>query len=450
MKAFLAAFLVPAALLAAPGDFLLTKLKNPGPGQDPFYFPPTPNTVWTFNNVGVLTAKPISEIGGATTWGAITGTLSSQTDLVAALNLKSDLASPIFTGSPQAPTAAPGTNTTQLATTAFVQAAMGSMGDVVGPAGATNESVALFDGTTGKLLKSSGAFVFDTANVRSSISGANPAVTLTNTGDSSTSYLGTFGTIGQVQISYNRNPATGAISNGSRTSSYVSLVGNSGSGFIAFNSSNTNNTAPSEIARITGGGRLLIGSTSDSGDTLQVAGNLTVNAINSNSGNWTIAASNSLVWNGRARIVSPTASNIRLTNNAANNFGLLQFGGDTNLFPALKRSNAQLQVRLADDSGFGPLAASDLTLNKTITPAGTTGNATINNPTGSVNFPVSGASLVVTNSMVTVNSVIQCTVATNQDEVTQIIAVPAAGSFTMYPKPNLPDVEVKVFFSISN
>lgn len=39
-----------------------------------------------------------------------------------ALDLKSPLASPTFTGVPAAPTAAPGTNTTQLATTAFVDA----------------------------------------------------------------------------------------------------------------------------------------------------------------------------------------------------------------------------------------------------------------------------------------------------------------------------------------
>ncbi len=40
-----------------------------------------------------------------------------------ALNLKANIAGPTFTGSPAAPTAAPGTNTTQLATTAFVEAA---------------------------------------------------------------------------------------------------------------------------------------------------------------------------------------------------------------------------------------------------------------------------------------------------------------------------------------
>lgn len=54
-------------------------------------------------------------------WGAITGTLSDQTDLNTALGLKAALASPTFTGTPAAPTAAQGTNTTQLATTAFVQ-----------------------------------------------------------------------------------------------------------------------------------------------------------------------------------------------------------------------------------------------------------------------------------------------------------------------------------------
>lgn len=58
--------------------------------------------------------------GGGGTWGSITGTLSSQTDLQAALDLKAPLASPTFTGVPAAPTAAVDTNTTQLATTAYV------------------------------------------------------------------------------------------------------------------------------------------------------------------------------------------------------------------------------------------------------------------------------------------------------------------------------------------
>jgi hypothetical protein len=41
----------------------------------------------------------------------------------------------------------------------------------------------------------------------------------------------------------------------------------------------------------------------------------------------------------------------------------VMFGGTTSSFPALKRSSTTLQVRLADDSAFAPLACGALTLN---------------------------------------------------------------------------------------
>jgi len=56
------------------------------------------------------------------TISASAATLSDQVVVKSQLDLKSDLASPTFTGTPLAPTAAPGTNTTQIATTAFVLA----------------------------------------------------------------------------------------------------------------------------------------------------------------------------------------------------------------------------------------------------------------------------------------------------------------------------------------
>jgi hypothetical protein len=65
--------------------------------------------------------------GGAATWGSITGTLSSQTDLQSALDLKAPLASPALTGTPTAPTASAGTNTTQIANTAFVKTAIDNL-----------------------------------------------------------------------------------------------------------------------------------------------------------------------------------------------------------------------------------------------------------------------------------------------------------------------------------
>ncbi|NBW16668.1 MAG: hypothetical protein EBR82_52695 [Caulobacteraceae bacterium] len=38
-------------------------------------------------------------------------------------------------------------------------------------------------------------------------------------------------------------------------------------------------------------------------------------------------------------------------------FGRMNFGGDTSSFPALKRSSATLQVRLADDSAYSVIDA---------------------------------------------------------------------------------------------
>lgn len=77
-------------------------------------------------------AAPAGGGGGSAAWGDITGTLSAQTDLSAALALKAPLASPTLTGTPAAPTAAGGTSTTQIATTAF------TAGEITTHAGATD------------------------------------------------------------------------------------------------------------------------------------------------------------------------------------------------------------------------------------------------------------------------------------------------------------------------
>ena len=63
---------------------------------------------------------------------------------------------------------------------------------------------------------------------------------------------------------------------------------------------------------------------------------------------------------------------------------------------------------------------------------GTTGARTINKNAGSVNFAAAASSLVVTNSLVTANSIIIATVATNDATMTSVQAVAAAGSFTLY------------------
>jgi len=58
------------------------------------------------------------------TFASITGDPDDNQKLAQEFSLKANLASPAFTGTPTAPTATPGTNTTQVATTEFVQSAI--------------------------------------------------------------------------------------------------------------------------------------------------------------------------------------------------------------------------------------------------------------------------------------------------------------------------------------
>jgi len=76
--------------------------------------------------------------------------------------------------------------------------------------------------------------------------------------------------------------------------------------------------------------------------------------------------------------------------------------------------------------------AGDMQFAKTVTAAGTTGAQTINKTAGTVNFAAAATSLVVTNSLVTNNSIIVCTVGTNDSTMKSVSAVAGAGSFTLY------------------
>ena len=53
---------------------------------------------------------------------------------ISAIGAKAPLASPTFTGTPAAPTAAANTNTTQIATTAFVMTELGDYATLAAPA----------------------------------------------------------------------------------------------------------------------------------------------------------------------------------------------------------------------------------------------------------------------------------------------------------------------------
>lgn len=87
------------------------------------------------------------------------------------------------------------------------------------------------------------------------------------------------------------------------------------------------------------------------------------------------------------------------------------------------------------------------TLDNTI--AGSTGAQTINKPAGQVQFAGAATSLVVTNSLVTANSIIIATVQTNDTTMKSAQAVAGSGSFTLFPNA-APTGTTKVGFVVIN
>jgi len=116
------------------------------------------STVATLTGTQTLTNKTITAPAGLVKADVGLGNVDNTADTVkpisadtqTALNLKAPLASPALTGTPTAPTAAPGTNTTQVATTAFAKA--GADAAVAQAAAYTDASVAsIIDSAPGAL-----------------------------------------------------------------------------------------------------------------------------------------------------------------------------------------------------------------------------------------------------------------------------------------------------------
>ena len=128
-------------------------------------------------------------------------------DIATAIATKADLASPTFTGTPLAPTASPGTNTTQLATTAFVTAATSTLGTM----STQNANAVAITGGTVSGLSSLG------------VSGTATATTFAGAGTSLT------GTAASLNIGGNAATATSATSATTATTATnaTNILGNS-------------------------------------------------------------------------------------------------------------------------------------------------------------------------------------------------------------------------------
>jgi hypothetical protein len=237
--------------------------------------------------------------------------------------LKAPLASPPFTGTPTAPTASPGTNTTQLATTGFVTSAIAAQGlgtmatqaasavAITGGSLSGITSLALAPGANGSPLVASGY----------SLTGANAQSLLDLSGTWNTS-----GTPIAIKLNI------------------TDTASNAASLLMDLQKGGVSQFSVSRSGRITAAGSMILG------------------------------ASSTLSFSGRSNIASMTDGNIRLTDNTLSSFGLLQFGGITASYPAIKRSTTILQARLADDSAFaqiqGKLTTDTNYTAGTVTPTG--------------------------------------------------------------------------------
>jgi len=111
-------------------------------------------------------------------------------------------------------------------------------------------------------------------------------------------------------------------------------------------------------------GSLILRSNNTTALTLDASQNATFAGNVAASGNIYAGSSSYILFANRTLISSPADGRFLLTDNAAGDFGRLQFGGTTSAFPSLKRSGTGLDVRLADDSAYTDLTGFNLYANR--------------------------------------------------------------------------------------
>jgi hypothetical protein len=143
-------------------------------------------------------------------------------------------------------------------------------------------------------------------------------------------------------------------------------------------------TGSLERIRVAPDGRVGIG-TNNPTEELEVAGTISGDYLTALA-DLQVGAGNNMHWSGRSHMLSPADGNILMQNFAANNFGMLQLGGTTASFPALKRNSTGIDFRLANDSGFAPIAAGDGIFN---------GNVGIGSSSPSSHLDVAGTGAII-------------------------------------------------------
>lgn len=125
-------------------------------------------------------------------------------------------------------------------------------------------------------------------------------------------------------------------------------------------SSGTAQNALADALTINANRSLSVATTMTIGDNSGTVGRLNIG----------VALSQGLFFGNRGSIGTQADGVIVMRDNATTSFGRLCFGGATSSFPALKRTGATLETRLADDSGFAPHAAEWFSITDGVTAPG--------------------------------------------------------------------------------
>ncbi len=267
--------------------------------------------------------------------------------------------------------------------------ATGGAGLVSGPSSSTDNSIVRWDGTGGNLVQNSVLIVADTTGALSgfttgngitwhgggTITGASGALTATTAAaqnfdvDPGTTGLVRFVATALASTStslvrvVNDTAATGGatVQMSPRLAWRGHAWDTSASQTVDFFIENLPATAatPTGTFKV---GYSLNGAAATYPMTLSSAGVLTIaNAITSTAGGITTAATTALEFSTRSRLRSPANSQFTLLNAGETDFSLLQFGGTTSSFPAIKRNGTAFNFRLADDSADAAITAGNIT-----------------------------------------------------------------------------------------
>ncbi len=215
--------------------------------------------------------------------------------IASAVSSKADSNSPTLTGTPLAPTAALGTNTTQIATTAFVAAATGNATNIAG--GAANRIVyqtatdttgfAVAPTTAGTYLGWTGsAFAWSTVSASTSA-----ALTMNNSGSGDASGTTFNGSIART-ISYNTIGAPSVTGTGASGTWGINITGSSGSTSFATNAGGLTGSPSITVGGVTSTGTIVVGSSGSgaysafAGSSVQLANSTTSMSNNGTTFTW--------------------------------------------------------------------------------------------------------------------------------------------------------------------